>query len=93
MTKQQLKEKYSKWNIKNGSVARNRNNEIFHKMQDLSEEINLPRYCGMNSLLVQLIGTSKENIALNLFAEYNSNLGRQESLSELAILTNNFEIK
>lgn len=93
MTKQQLKEKYTQWNINNGSKAMKRNNEIFHQMQELNHKNNNPVWCSMDDLLKDLMKTNDCNIALKLYAEYHSNEGKQESLTELALATNNFEIK
>jgi len=92
MTKQQLKTKYSEWNINNAYKCHERNNNIFHTMQNLASEHDLPIYCSMNSLLKELINTSSCEYAFSLYEEYKENEGKIEAVSELAISTDNFKI-
>lgn len=92
MTKQQLKEKYSEWNVKNGYECRKRNKEIFETLKELSQECGLSMWCSMNALLEQLLNTKHKDVALKLHQEYYINEGRQQALHDLALATKNFEI-
>jgi len=92
MTKLELKAKYSEWNINNYYKADKRNKEIFNKMQFLASENCLPVYCSMQELLKELINTKDCYLAFSMYDEYRENEGRKESMKELALSTNNFQI-
>lgn len=92
MTKAQLKEEYRKWNINIGKLDE-RQNEIFHELQELcAEKGDGNKWCCMEKLVEELVKTGNTYKALALVKEYYEIEGQHEALRNLATATNNFEI-
>ena len=92
MTKKQLKEKYTEWNIAISKLSE-RETEIFHKLQDLCEEKgDGKRWCGIEVLVEKLVANGEVYKTMRLVSEYYEIRGKQEALQEFALATKNFEI-
>ncbi|MCM1579333.1 MAG: hypothetical protein NC078_11095 [Ruminococcus sp.] len=92
MTKAQLKEKYTAWNISIGKLDE-RKNEIFHELQELcAEKGDGHKWCCLQKLVEELVKTGNAYKALDLMREYYEIEGQQEALRNLATATNNFDI-
>lgn len=96
MTKQQLKEKYTEWNIEIGKLEE-RKTFIFHELQRLNfEHGDKNKWCSLQSNLESLIkNCDNKGItykAFELVSESYKIEGQQEALYNLAIKTNNFKI-
>jgi len=92
MTKAQLQEKYKEWN-RNIGTLNNRANDAFDELKDLNAEFGTgERWCDAFMNLKGLIGTEKEFRALTLYNQIQQARGQRDSLHDLAIATNNFEI-
>lgn len=92
MTKAQLKEKYTEWNINIGKLD-DRKAEIFHELQELcAEKGDGNKWCSIEKLVEELTKTGNVYKALNLMKEYYEIEGQKEAFRNLAIATRNFEI-
>lgn len=92
MTKKQLKEKYTEWNISIGRMEE-RQREIFHELQELcAEKGDGHKWCSIEKLVAELAKTGNIYQAMNLAREYFNIEGQHEALRNLATTTNNFEI-
>ena len=92
MTKAQLKEKYTEWNINIGKLDEKRT-EIFHELQELcAEKGDGHKWCCIEKLVEELTKTGNANKALDMMKEYYKIEGQWEALKNLAIATKNFEI-
>lgn len=98
MTKAKLKEQYDNWNQANGWRKQEENTQIFKSMQELNKNYGTgTMWCSINQNLRDIITKEGQradviNRAMELYAKYHENNGRWESLKELALATNNFEI-
>ena len=92
MTKAKLQEKYKEWNRNIGILDR-KADEAFTELQELNAEYGTgERWCNAFMNLKGLIGTAKETRAEMLYNQIQQARGQMESLRELALATNNFEI-
>lgn len=92
MTKKQLKEKYTEWNITISKLSE-RETEIFHKLQDLCEEKgDGKRWCGIEVLVEKLVANGEVYRTMQLVSEFYEIKGKQEALREFALATKNFDI-
>lgn len=92
MTKKQLKEKYTEWNIAISKLSE-RETEIFHKLQDLCEEKgDGKRWCGIEVLVEKLVANGEVYKTMRLVSEYYEIRGKQVALQEFALATKNFDI-
>ena len=95
MTKAQLKEKYTEWNIEIGKLEE-RKTEIFHELQGLcAEKGDGHKWCRITKLTEALMKKADNNTsyrAMDLISEYYMIEGQKEAFRKLAIATNNFEI-
>lgn len=92
MTKKQLKEKYTEWNIAISKLSE-RETEIFHKLQDLCKEKgDGKRWCGIEILVEKLIANGEVYKTMELVSEYYEIRGKREALKDFALATKNFEI-
>ena len=90
MTKSQMKEKYTEWNI-NITWLNKRKYEIFNELQELCvEKGDGHRWCSLEKLIEGLIKTGNTRKTLNLIEEYYKIEGQNEALEKLSIMTNNF---
>lgn len=95
MTKAQLKEKYTEWNIEIGKLEE-RKTEIFHELQELCEKKgDGHKWCSVKKIAEGLMKKADKNISykvMELISEYYMIEGQNEALKNLAIATKNFEI-
>ena len=95
MTKAQLKEKYTEWNIEIGKMEE-RKTEIFHELQELCEkEGDGHKWCSITKIaevLMKKADNKTSHKTMDLVSEYYMIEGQHEALKKLAIATKNFEI-
>ena len=92
MKKAEMIERVSAWN-KSITALQEQKDNIFHTLQDIAEEYDIPRYCSIEMITVELIRKGIPSFKWFSFVEeYYRMDGECNALGDFLVRTDNFNL-